>query len=53
MMYGPKKKMINGGMTRSQKSSGGKQAQKMMNGGPARTGYRKGNKVEMHKCMPN
>ena len=58
MMYGPKKKMMNGGMTRSQKSSGGKAAMKLQNGG--RVGYNKGGSAqpnyksgEMHKCMPN
>jgi hypothetical protein len=45
-------------MTRSQKSSGGTPAKKMMDGG--RVAYKKGGSAqpnyksgEMHKCMPN
>jgi hypothetical protein len=55
MMYGKMKreKKMYGGMSRSTNSSGGTPAKKMMNGGPARTGYKKGSKVEMPKCMPN
>jgi len=56
-MYGPKKKMMNGGMTRSQKSSGGTPAMKLQNGG--RVGYNKGGSTQpeyksgdMPKCMP-
>ena len=57
MMYGPKKKMMNGGITRSQKSSGGTPAMKLQNGG--RVGYNKGGSTQpeyksgdMPKCMP-
>jgi len=57
-MYGSKKKMMDGGMTRNKKSSGGTPAKKMMDGG--RVGYNKGGSTqpeyksgEMHKCMPN
>ena len=53
------KKMINsnprGGLRsgRYTASKGGTPARRLSAGGPARTGYKKGNKVEMHKCMPN
>jgi hypothetical protein len=43
-MYGPKKKMKD--------KMNPKRITKSY-GGPARTGYKKGSKVEMPKCMPN
>jgi hypothetical protein len=56
-MYGKRKKMMYGGMTRSQKSSGGTPAKKMMDGG--RVAYNKGGSTQpeyksgdMPKCMP-
>ena len=44
MMYGPKKKM---------KDKMNPKRMPKSYGGDARTGYKKGSKVEMHKCMPN
>ena len=54
-MYGkPKRiKKVYGGMQKNRYSAGGTPAMKLKNGGQPRTGYMKGSKVEMHKCMPN